>query len=111
MIVNSPEFKLIKKKVEQLRGLQATNYALVGSNSTFYELVHIKFVGGRDCRILPVRDNDSNLIFTSQQEGDEYIWIGDLEDADTQKRVANLVGNFNRVGTDEVEWLRRQYQK
>lgn len=110
-IVNSPEFISIKKQVDQLRGLQVKNYALVGSNSTFYELVHIKFIGGQGRRILPLRESHSNLIFTSQQEGDEYIWIGDLEDADTQKRVANLVGNFNRVGTDEVEWLRRQYQK
>ncbi|EID0690609.1 response regulator receiver domain [Vibrio vulnificus] len=110
-IVNSQEFKSTKKQVDQLRGLQVKNYALVGSNSTFYELLHVKFVGGEDCRILPSRDIHSNLVFTSQQEDDDYIWIGDLEDADTQKRVANLVGNFNRVGTDEVEWLRRQYQK
>ncbi|MCC4783104.1 hypothetical protein LMH77_09340 [Vibrio lentus] len=110
-IISSQEFKSTKKQVDQLRGLQVKNYALVGSNSTFYELLHVKFVGGNSCRILPSRDIHSNLIFTSQQEGDDYIWIGDLEDADTQKRVVNLVGNFNRVGTDEVEWLRRQYQK
>jgi len=34
----------------------------------------------------------------------EYIWIGDLEDLDSQKRVSKLVGNLNRVGNDEVEW-------
>jgi hypothetical protein len=41
--------------------------------------------------------------------GNSYIWIADLKDLDTQKRVSNVVGNLNRIATDEVEWLRRRY--
>ena len=110
-LMNKPEFKEKNRQVVSLRGLLVEKYALVSSGMRFYDLLHIEFCGGADHRVLPIVSDKSNLVFISQEVDDEFIWIGDLEDLDTQKRVSNLVGNFNRVGTDEVEWLRRQYQK
>ncbi len=79
----------------------------LSTDNKFNNLQHIYFESNTG-RIDAYENHNENLVFIDENEN-EYIWIGDLEDLDTQKRVSNLVGNLNRIGTDEVEWLRRQY--
>jgi hypothetical protein len=74
--------------------------------TNFYNLKHFTFDGGVSNRVIG-SEKFGDIIFTSK-EGSTYIWIGDLADLSTQKRVSDLVGNLNRIGVDEVEWLRRQ---
>jgi len=85
---------------------QDNKMVYLSSISKFYDLRHITFKTPGENRILPTKEN-GNIIFTSS-EGLQYKWVGDLGDIEIQKRVSNLVGNLNRVGSDEVEWMRRQ---
>lgn len=78
------------------------------SNSKFHELKHRKFSSNGNSKVVAMRDVNSGLICFDDDKGNKYQWIGDIEDMDIQKRVSDVVGNLNRIGTDEVEWLRRQ---
>ena len=85
---------------------RSNTFVYLETNTKFYDMSHIEFNANSSSRILPVI-SDELIIFTSNLN-DKYIWIGDLEDLDIQSRVSKIVGNLNRVGTDEVEWLRRR---
>lgn len=82
------------------------DFAYLQTNVKFYEMEHIEFNANTNVRILS-KKVDGLIIFTSN-DSDEYVWIGDLEDLEIQSRVSKIVGNLNRVGIDEVEWLRRR---
>lgn len=99
------------KEVMSIRSIFEDGLVFVKTEKSFHELVHINFEADHSTkRVTPVRNGDTGLEYNTPDSDDKYVWIGDLQDLDIQKRVSNLVGNFNRVGTDEVEWLRRQYQ-
>ncbi|HIF5879520.1 TPA: response regulator receiver domain [Vibrio parahaemolyticus] len=80
----------------------------LSTSDKFYKLTHINFSSDQNRRVNPNITECGNLAFWDD-DVNEYIWIGDLEDLDSQKRVSKLVGNLNRIGNDEVEWLRRRY--
>lgn len=80
----------------------------LSTSDKFYKLKHVSFSSDQDRRVNPNMTQHGNLAFWDD-DINEYIWIGDLEDLDSQKRVSKLVGNLNRIGNDEVEWLRRRY--
>jgi hypothetical protein len=75
-------------------------------NKKFYELRNISFSSGQQTKVIAKMDQ-KRICFTDDSNS-KYRWVGDLEDMDIQKRVSEIVGNFNRVGIDEVEWMRRQ---
>ncbi|WP_153914501.1 response regulator receiver domain [Shewanella sp. TC10] len=79
----------------------------LSTSDKFYKLEHIDFSSDSNRRVNTNMTEDGNLAFWDN-EINEYIWLGDLEDLDSQKRVSKLVGNLNRIGNDEVEWLRRR---
>jgi hypothetical protein len=76
------------------------------TSKKFNQLKHINFSGGALRRVIAL-DSSSRIVFKCLNDT-EYEWLGDIEDMEIQKRVSDIVGNFNRIGTDEVEWLRRQ---
>lgn len=80
------------------------DFVYLSCDSKFHQLENFEFNGGDEKRVVA---SESKGVFYFTSGRDYFHWVGDLEDVDTQKRVANLVGNFNRVGVDEVEWLRR----
>lgn len=102
-----------KKTIDDLSTIDkqmSVENIFVKSESSFFNLVHVDFNSDASNRVMPVSNANGSLEFSSRINDLKYIWIGDLEDLDTQDRVSNLVGNLNRIGTNEVEWLRRQYQ-
>ncbi|PMM52458.1 response regulator receiver domain [Vibrio lentus] len=80
----------------------------LSTSDKFYKLKHISFSSDENRRVCSNVTEKGSLAFWDD-DVNEYIWIGDLEDLDSQKRVSKLVGNLNRIGNDEVEWLRRRY--
>jgi hypothetical protein len=82
-------------------------HVFLNSNLKFCKLEHIVFSSDDNERVNPNLTEEQNHAFWDD-DVNEYIWLGDMKDLDTQKRVSNVVGNLNRVGLDEVEWLRRQ---
>ncbi|MGB0662417.1 MAG: response regulator receiver domain [Pontibacterium sp.] len=99
-------------------------YVHLRTNFKFYELEHIVFKATASSKVEAVDDQDK-LVFESepynkietnrdkevaenQEAGKKYLWIGDLEDLDVQTKVSSIVGDFNRIGVDEVEYLRRR---
>tara|TARA_B110000211_G_scaffold234895_1_gene307171 strand:- start:952 stop:2772 length:1821 start_codon:yes stop_codon:yes gene_type:complete len=98
-----------EKDLANIRKYFYSGKVFVKSESSFFDLVHVEFMSDLTNRVMPIKAEDGTLEYKST-DNSKYVWIGDLEDLDTQNRVSNLVGNLNRIGTNEVEWLRRQYQ-
>ncbi|MUK61532.1 hypothetical protein GNP81_13395 [Aliivibrio fischeri] len=110
-LTNSSNHKELMKSLSKIDNYFDDKRIFVKTEVSFYDLIHIEFEGSTVNRVMPIRNSDGLIEFSAKNVEKKYIWIGDLEDLDIQKRVSNLVGNLNRIGTDEVEWLRRQYQK
>lgn len=102
-------------------------YVHLLTNLKFYELEHIVFKASGSSKVEAV-DDQGKLVFESEPDnrietnkdkevgdnkeaGKKYLWIGDLEDLDVQTKVSSIVGDFNRIGVDEVEYLRRRKVK
>jgi hypothetical protein len=98
------------KQIDQISRYFYPEKVFVKSESSFFDLVHIEFNSGAVSRVMPAQNINGDFEYVAHQNQGKYVWLGDLEDLDTQNRVSNLVGNLNRIGTNEVEWLRRQYQ-
>jgi hypothetical protein len=94
------------RKFDLVAPRNLNDFIYLSCETNFYNLKHLTFDGGEPHRIIGT-ENDNSIIFNSK-EGATLTWIGDLNDLSTQKRVSDLVGNFNRIGVDEVEWLRRK---
>lgn len=92
-----------------LRKKQYDKYVYLRTSSKFYALEHVIFECNENKRVLGINQGDELIEFWDQDCND-YIWLGDLHDLNTISRVGKLITNLNRAGTDEVEWLRRQYQ-
>jgi hypothetical protein len=99
------------KRLDQIEKYFYPGKVFVKSESSFFDLVHVEFNSNISNRVMPEHNVNGTLEYSSKDTDQKYIWIGDLEDLDTQNRVSNLVGNLNRIGTNEVEWLRRQSNK
>ena len=96
------------KKIDEIeKWLKIEGYVCLSTSEKFFKLEHIDFFSDSNKRVNTNLSVGGNLAFWDK-DVNEYIWIGDLEDLDSQKRVSKLVGNLNRVGNDEVEWLRRK---
>ncbi|PHY60399.1 response regulator receiver domain [Shewanella xiamenensis] len=85
---------------------QSGSYIHLQTNLKFYHLVDIEFDAHGKSKVEASRVGDK-IIFESVQ-GEKYHWIGDLEDLDIQNKVSSIVGDFNRIGVDEIEWVRRR---
>ncbi|WP_039984718.1 response regulator receiver domain [Vibrio owensii] len=81
-------------------------YIHLRTNLKFYELEHIEFKANGGPKVEAFKDK-GKTVFKSE-DNKKYLWIGDLEDLDVQTKVASIVGDFNRVGVDEIEFLRRR---
>jgi hypothetical protein len=106
---NSERNELYKTHGDNEAFMSLKGHVFLNTNLKFCKLEHISFSSDGNERVNPNLTEEQNHAFWDD-EVNEYIWLGDMKDMDTQKRVSNLVGNLNRVGLDEVEWLRRQYQ-
>ncbi|WP_432468726.1 response regulator receiver domain [Agarivorans sp. Z349TD_8] len=82
------------------------DYIHLRTSLKFYELENIEFKAKNGPKVEAFKDQDS-IVFESEDRK-KYQWIGDLEDLDVQTKVASIVGDFNRVGVDEIEWVRRR---
>jgi hypothetical protein len=83
-------------------------YKTLRTNNKFHEMQNISFDADPKLqRVISTYDVKSN--FFSFKENDKvYHWVGDLKDLHMQAKVSNLVGNLNRVGYDEFDWLRQK---
>lgn len=98
------------KRLEEISELLEFDDKLyLSTPDKFHLLQHIVFSSDNNCRVNPNMTALDNLAFWDD-DVNEYIWIGDLQNLEAQRRVSNFVKNLNRVGIDEVEWLRRKYQ-
>jgi hypothetical protein len=87
-------------------------YLALATDKKFHRLMHIDFAAKRD--VLRVESEFSEHLryfFFRDVDGCEYRWVGDLKDLHMQTRVSGLVGDLNRVGLDEFEWLRIKAKK
>jgi hypothetical protein len=51
------------------------------------------------------RDEHNNFIF-SDQDGRQFIWVGDIKDLKAQRDASEVAYSVHRVGVDDFEWLR-----
>lgn len=101
LTTNNGEYDLIAPDITQ-----EDSYVHLQTNLKFYQLEDIEFDAKKSVKVEAYEDGHS-VIFESVQ-GEQYYWIGDLEDLDIQNKVSCIVGDFNRIGVDEVEWVRRR---
>lgn len=99
--INNETYDLIAPDITQM-----DSYIHLKTNFKFYELENIRFSPNDSSKIVASKI-DGNIVFTSKEEI-EYQWIGDLKDLDIQNKVSSIVGDFNRIGVDEIEWVRRR---
>lgn len=85
------------------------SYVHLQTNLKFYDLEHFKFKSINGLKVEAF--NDQGVVVFESEAGVKYQWIGDLEDLDAQTKVSSIVGDFNRVGVDEIEWVRRRKNK
>lgn len=79
----------------------------LATHSKFHRLVHIDFVSNRKSfRVEGIYKEPTRRFYFNDIHDCEYLWIGDLKDLHVQNRVSSLVGDLNRIGFDEFEWLR-----
>lgn len=87
-------------------------YYHLKTQQKFHQLHHIKFKSDNDThRVEAVYDESKKEFQLKDVEKQEYLWVGDLKDLHSQNRVSGLVGDLNRIGFDEFEWLRRANKK
>ncbi|MEZ9053516.1 hypothetical protein [Vibrio sp. 10N.247.311.26] len=101
LVINDGVFDLVAPDINN-----EGDYVHLRTNLKFYELEHIEFKAHGGPKVEAFDDQDS-IVFESEANK-KYQWIGDLEDLDVQTKVSSIVGDFNRVGVDEVEWVRRR---
>lgn len=101
--------EMLYGKLESLDKIKNEPYVYLRSQPKFHTLEHIYFESDDKNRVSS-NNIKPELIEFWDIDYNEYVWIGDLHDLNTISCVGNLVTNLNRTGTDEVEWLRRQYQ-
>ncbi|MDW1829779.1 MULTISPECIES: response regulator receiver domain [Vibrio] len=101
LTINNGEYDLIAPDISQ-----EESYVHLKTNLKFYQLEDIEF-DAKGLAKVEASEDDGSVIFESVQ-GEKYYWIGDLEDLDIQNKVSCIVGDFNRIGVDEVEWVRRR---
>lgn len=104
LTTNSGEYDLIAPDITQ-----KDSYVHLQTNLKFYQLEDIEFDAGSAAKV--VAYDDSGFAIFESVQGEKYHWIGDLEDLDIQNKVSSIVGDFNRIGVDEVEWVRRRKSK
>lgn len=79
----------------------------LATQSKFHKLIHIYFVSNCDSsRVEGIYKEPTKRFYFNDVNECEYLWVGDLKDLHIQNRVSSLVGDLNRVGFDEFEWLR-----
>ncbi|MES2012356.1 MAG: response regulator receiver domain [Pseudomonadota bacterium] len=84
-------------------------YFHLKTQQKFYKLCHIDFRSDDLTHRIEAVYNEPNKQFLMKDDsGNEFLWIGDLKDLHSQNRVSGLVGDLNRIGFDEFEWLRRK---
>ncbi|HGY9614492.1 response regulator receiver domain [Vibrio harveyi] len=101
LIVNDGVFDLVAPDINN-----AGDYVHLRTNLKFYELEHIEFKAKGGPKVEAF--NDQGVIVFESEASNKYQWIGDLEDLDVQTKVSSIVGDFNRIGVDEIEWVRRR---
>ncbi|HCH5611588.1 TPA: hypothetical protein NKZ26_000900 [Vibrio parahaemolyticus] len=104
LTTNNGEYDLIAPDITQ-----ADSYVHLQTNLKFYQLEDIEFDARGAAKVEAYEDN--GLAMFESVQGQKYYWIGDLEDLDIQNKVSCIVGDFNRIGVDEVEWVRRRKSK
>lgn len=79
-----------------------------------FSLRTIKFKGDKEEGIVKgLLQDDGTFIFKQIYQGDEdeqFIWEFDLKDLHAQRIVDEYSSLLSRIGVDEYEWLRRNYQ-
>jgi hypothetical protein len=81
-------------------------YVHLQTNFKFYNLEHFEFKAKNGPKVEAFGEH--GVVVFESEAGAKYQWIGDLEDLDAQTKVSSIVGDFNRVGVDEIEWVRRR---
>lgn len=84
-------------------------YFHLKTQQKFYKLIHIDFLSDNLTHRVEAGYSSSKKEFLIKDTNYcEYLWIGDLKDLHSQNRVSGLVGDLNRIGFDEFEWIRRK---
>lgn len=99
--INDGVYDLIAPDITRER-----NYVHLKSNLKFYQLEDIEFDAKGKHKVEAFK-YAGHMVFESV-DGNKHQWIGDLEDLDIQNKVSSIVGDFNRIGVDEIEWVRRR---
>ena len=82
-------------------------YIHLATKDKFHELIDISFESDSSSfRVESVLNSSPKQFKFRDVDSKDYQWVGDLKDLHIQDRVSTLVGNLNRVGLDEFEWLR-----
>ncbi|WP_024930365.1 response regulator receiver domain [Methylophilus sp. OH31] len=85
------------------------SYFHLKTQQKFYKLIHVDFQSDNLSHRVEASYDKANKEFRLKDTSDcEYLWVGDLKDLHSQNRVSGLVGDLNRIGYDEFEWLRRK---
>lgn len=66
----------------------------------------IKFNPNLETQTILAQSVDGSYIFQSNF-GERFIWMADLNEAQSQRIANNYASQLSRVGLDESEWLRR----
>ncbi|MFA0050271.1 response regulator receiver domain [Vibrio breoganii] len=101
LVIHDGVFDLVAPDIDNKGG-----YIHLRTNLKFYELENIEFKAKAGPKVEAF--NDQGTIVFESEANKKYQWIGDLEDLDVQTKVSSIVGDFNRVGVDEIEWVRRR---
>ncbi|MEZ8317776.1 response regulator receiver domain [Vibrio splendidus] len=90
-----------------IRNRNLDGYISLSTQNKFHDLHTEEFEPDLASGRVQCTQNQSRLDFTNTSTF-KFQWIGDLEELQAQNRIGGLVGDLNRNGVDEMEWLRQQ---
>ncbi|TGU86145.1 response regulator receiver domain [Acinetobacter pittii] len=106
--VNNLTFIKVKKggsKFSHVLRENTTEYIKLDVNPSSKLICVMPFEACSTLKMVKGSLNGSNYIFTDNN-GNEYVWYGELKQAIYQEIINNVSASLARVGTDSFEWLR-----